>query len=234
MAINKPLVLTVIAGHNGAGKSSVGPSLLPPEIAARPIFDGDQAILKAVQEALRETSVRELAQEMGYANASKLFLDLCQKALEERAHFAYEGHFIGENSFDVIRQFKAAGYQTSMVFMGLDSLEQSKDRVAQRTAMGGHYVAPWVVAFNYETNPRLIDSHLALLNQLTIYDTSGIKPVPLVQYGEGQLLYKAASLPQWLRQGMPSLLAHPLVQAQRPEQHLPKQRTPGKDEGFSY
>lgn len=39
--------LYILAGSNGAGKSTIGPGLLPPNIAASyPIFDGDKLALE--------------------------------------------------------------------------------------------------------------------------------------------------------------------------------------------
>lgn len=217
MATEKRPTLYIIAGHNGAGKSSIGPSLLPHEAEKLAVFDGDQAILDAFREAMKTTSFEELAHDISLQKAGETFIDLYEQALSGHRDFAYEGHFTENSRFELISRFKTAGYQTEMIFLGLDTLQQSLERVTQRAALGGHKVPSWIVNYNYENNPKYIDQHLKLLDRLSIYNTSEREALPLLLYEQGQLRFKAPATPGWLQQHMPILSALPLIQQHMPE-----------------
>lgn len=203
--LNSKPTLFLIAGHNGAGKSSIGPSLLPPQAAHLSIFDGDQAILAAYNEA-RQKNIAELAMEIAQQQTFLQFSDLCQQAIQTKRDFAYEGHFVRDGAFENVRQFRDAGFWIEMIFLGLDSLQLSKERVNRRASLGGHYVPGWTVEYNYENNPKFIDRYLPMIDRLTIFNTSSTEPSLLLAYERGQLVFKAATLPQWLSEGMPGLL----------------------------
>lgn len=230
LATDKRPTLYIIAGHNGAGKSSIGPSLLPYEAEKLSVFDGDQAIVDAFREAMKTTSFTELADNISLRLAGEKFINLYEQALGAHKDFAYEGHFTENSRFELIQKFKTAGYQTNMIFLGLDTLEQSIERVTQRAALGGHDVPSWIVNYNYENNPKYIDQHLKLLDRLSIYNTSQREATPLLLYEQGQLRFKAPATPQWLQQHMPILSALPLIQQQMPERRISrKERDKGQD-----
>jgi predicted ABC-type ATPase len=200
--------LYILTGPNGAGKSTAGPGLLPDSISDRyPPFDGDKLKMIKQQEFKKVTgSYKEgahMADEFVYEEFERLY----KKALSENDHFAYEGHFSEEGSWDLIRKFKAAGYKIDMIFLGLISLELSADRVFNRAIRGGHNVQPYDIAKNYFGNLAKLNEHLDLIDQLTILDTSGM-PVHVGQWRNGQMNFNVddESIPQWVTEYIPRLL----------------------------
>jgi len=200
--------LYILTGPNGAGKSTVGPGLLPDSInKAYPPFDGDRLKMIKQQEFKKSTgSYKEaarLADEYVYAEFEKLY----KKALADNDHFAYEGHFSEESSWDLIRKFREKGYRVDMIFLGLVSLKLSSDRVFNRAIHGGHNVKPYDIENNYFGNLIKLNEHLELIDQLTILDTSGRIPIHVGQWRNNKMNFNVddESIPKWVLRYLPRL-----------------------------
>lgn len=123
---NRPS-LTIVAGPNGAGKSTlveeaqrdnlpVGPFVNPDIIAAN--LDGPESskAARAGREALRHQD----------------------ELISNRQSFTRETTLTGNSALKTMQRAKDAGYQVNLLFVGVDSVEISKQRVANRVAKGGH------------------------------------------------------------------------------------------------
>lgn len=145
--------LYILAGPNGAGKSTAASLLLPDNIYENyPRFDADK---------LKRAKQREFyLQVKSYKEAGKMaddFVDgefnrLYKAALENNDHFVYEGHFTEDASWNLPQLFKASGYYIHMIFMGLNSVEQSNQRVTTRAMQNGHTVHPADIERNFYGN----------------------------------------------------------------------------------
>lgn len=149
-------VLYIITGPNGAGKSTAGPGLLPDLIRdSFPPFDGDklmmqqQRVFKKLTGSYKEA--RNMANEYVFAEFERLYT---HDALRTKNDFSYEGHFSEPESWELIKKFKATGYKTEMIFMGLTSLQLSIDRVLHRAKAGGHNVQPFDIEKKFLWQPH--------------------------------------------------------------------------------
>jgi len=206
--------LYILTGPNGAGKSTAGPGLLPDAISkSYPPFDGDKLKMIKQQEFKKITgSYKEaarLADEYVYGEFERLY----KKSLSENDHFAYEGHFSEESSWNLIRKFKESGYKIDMIFLGLVSLKLSSDRVFNRAVRGGHNVKPYDIENNYFGNLAKLNEHLELIDQLTILDTSGTIPLHVGQWRDNKMNFNVdnESIPEWVTAHLPRLFetGHP-------------------------
>jgi predicted ABC-type ATPase len=128
----KPLQLYVLSGPNGAGKSTLSGTFVPP---GTDIFDGDKemAILKHQYPMTDSGTLYEAANGI-------VFQKRKDNAITGRNDFAFETNFRTEEVMDSVRQFKDAGYEVRMIFIGLPSVEASINRVDMRVKAGGHFV----------------------------------------------------------------------------------------------
>jgi predicted ABC-type ATPase len=155
-------VLFVLAGVNGAGKSSIGGHLL--ERAGLGWFDPD-----AFARALRaETGCTQVEANAAAWHEGIRRLDA---ALATRANHAFEttlgGNTVPARILDATRS-----HDVLMWFCGLDSPERHIARVRARVAAGGHDIPEAKIRERY---PAALENLIALmphLAQLQVYDNS--------------------------------------------------------------
>lgn len=215
--------LYLIAGHNGAGKSTYGRLLLPEVAHSLAVFDGDAVYHATLKEAFLRLKVAKLAQREAMQTTVDAFEGLVEAALAGKQDFAYEGHFNGDGPWETVKRFKDAGYGVHMVFLGLSDVVLSVGRVEKRVEQGGHYVSPYNVEVNYEGNLKYLNDRFRVLNSLTVFDTSAPQPRLLVSLTLGKVEYKAPELPRWFREGLPNVAL--LTEGQAPKQQ--RGRSPG-------
>lgn len=201
--------LYIITGSNGAGKSSVGSSYLPEYIQKEcTVFDGDKLFMQKQRE-LWASGMRahKEAKKIALAFVEETFDKLVEKALTEKTHFVYEGHFTNDATWDIPKRFKEKGYDVHLIFLGLMSPELSDLRVIDRSKEGGHYVPPLTVRDNYYGNLEKLNQYHTVIDNLRIFDSSGTEHTLLLQLINGKIEYCAIfeMLPSWFRQYLPSL-----------------------------
>jgi predicted ABC-type ATPase len=201
--------LHIITGSNGAGKSTVGYTYLPAHIQnSHTIFDGDKLFGEKRADLLRDKKMtfkeaRNLANEWLIEH----FQNLVNAALADNDHFAYEGHFSEDASWDIIKRFKKAGYTIHLTFFGLKDQDLSQMRVIERTQSGGHYVQPAEIDRNFEGNLIMLDKYFDLLDNVRIVDTSLLEHRILVVIspeGINQCVLPG-QLPDWFTRYLPRI-----------------------------
>lgn len=180
--------LTVLAGVNGAGKSSVGGQALR-DCGAEYFNPDEQARrLRADQPALTQEKANAIAWSYGRAKL--------EQAIATGTDFTFESTLGGKTITRLLLQAAQRSHHIDIWFVGLSSLELHLARVAQRVAQGGHPIPEadirkrWVGS--HENLIRLIPS----VHTLRVFDNSAhvppdVSPEPtlLLSIDEGQLSY---------------------------------------------
>ena len=180
-------VLYVLAGVNGAGKSSVGGYLL--QQAGLGWFNPDTF----ARELVIETGCR---QEQANAMAWQEGMRRLDVALEHGHHYAFETT-LGGNTVPSRILAATRTHDVIIWFCGLTSPEQHIARVQARVAAGGHPIAETRIRERY---PAALENLIALmphLAHLRIYDNSvqaddkGVIPDPwlLAEMQHGKLIW---------------------------------------------
>lgn len=157
--------LYIITGSNGAGKSSIGPAYLPPQIRERyPVFDGDLLFVRKRRELFpaQIPSPKE-ARKLAYEFVSDTFDRLVEEALSRNDTFVYEGHFTNDATWLIPKRFKDAGYAVHLIFLGVKTPEISHLRVTDWVNDGGHYVDRLTIEANFFGNLEKLNQHLELI-----------------------------------------------------------------------
>lgn len=203
--------LFIITGSNGAGKSTVGFSYLRPDIQNKfSIFDGDKLFVNKQKElwASGITAHKE-AKKIAHQFVIDTFDHLTANALTLNETFVYEGHFTNEATWDIPKQFKAAGYHIHMIFFGLSNPDLSEMRVLDRVKnSGGHFVSRNTVEDNFFGNLEKINKYFALMDSLTLVDTSETDHIVLAIFTNGQVQTAVSKneLPEWFVKHLPNLV----------------------------
>ena len=202
--------LYIITGSNGAGKSTIGQDYVPPEVLAdSSIFDGDKLYMQKHLELWKsgmrvDKKIREIANEF----VIERFNHLVDEAIGPGKHFAYEGHFTEDSSWNIPRLFKNHGYFIHMIFFGLSNTDQSELRVLERVKDGGHYVPRLMLENNFYGNLEQLNRNFKLLDSLLIFDTSTTTLFLLAKMANTKLEISASkdTLPDWFTKYLTEIL----------------------------
>ena len=198
--------LFIIAGHNGAGKSTFGKELLPQNAQNLTIFDGDLVFSQKLKFFSSYIKVHKYAAQEADEATVEEFEKLSKEAIATQSDFAYEGHFSNENSWETIRYFRKQGYTISMIFLGLERLDLSEDRVGIRVFKGGFSVPTYAIHHNYYGNLKFLNIHYDLIDNLSIWDSSSGIPQILLVMNTNTKAYQSPQLPNWFTEFLPDLV----------------------------
>lgn len=160
----RPPQLYVIAGVNGAGKSSIigaairdfGGNYYNPDEAARAIVAADPDL------------------ELVEANAAAWLhgKEELERAIAERLDYAFETT-LGANTMPrMIEEAAAAGFEVRVWFVGLASAERHIARVRLRVSKGGHDIPEADIRRRYEHSRLNLVNLLPILAELQVFDNS--------------------------------------------------------------
>jgi predicted ABC-type ATPase len=178
-------------------KCLFSPNAFNPQFAKIPLFE----LWKSIK------SHKECSK-LAYAFVTETFDNLVETALAGNLNFAYEGHFTNEATWDIPRQFRAAGYSIHLIFLGLQDTALSELRVVDRSQAGGHYVDPRTVADNFYGNLEKLNQHYEMFQTVQIIDTSEAehKVLAVLEDGKPGNAVPFEMLPLWFQKHLPFIV----------------------------
>lgn len=192
----------VLAGTNGAGKSSIGGAAIEAEGAE--YFNPDDVArrLRARQPDLPAESANILAWNEGKR--------LLERAIAERLTYAFETTLGGDTITRLLAQAASAGHEVLVWYVGLESPELHLARVRARVARGGHDIPEARIRARYDASRRNLIRLMPGLTQLRVYDNSqdadphgGAVPRPdlLLHMERGKVVATCdlARVPEWAK-----------------------------------
>jgi len=88
-----------------------------------------------------------------------------------RRDFAFETNYSTDLAVEITDAFESAGYETNLVYFGLDSAEEASLRVDARSALGGHFVGTDEVSFNYNEGIKRVRDIMYRYDRVKFVDT---------------------------------------------------------------
>jgi len=171
----------VLAGCNGAGKSSVGGAAF--RALGADYFNPDEAALR-IAAANRHRSPPPSQQEANAA-AWEEGRRLLERAIDERLSFAFETTLDGHTITELLERAAARGIAVNIWFVGLATVELHLARIRRRVAKGGHDIPEATVRERYRRGRENLIRLLPKLAGLRVFDNSteadpdlGIAPAP--------------------------------------------------------
>jgi predicted ABC-type ATPase len=185
--------LLYVAGPNGAGKSTFSKELSKPSAI---IFDVDKVIARI------EAQSPGLPKKQVYETATKEFFNQANEAIRLKQHFTLETNFRDKELVDIADQFKRYGYTTNMVYLTLESIEESISRVKERVLDGGHFVDHKNILLNYNEGLQYLERFADRFDKLKIIHSSKDpgKFKSLLNMENRQLIYLNDDLPSGVEQ----------------------------------
>ncbi len=123
-------VILVLAGVNGAGKSSIGGATFAAEAAD--FFNPDlaAAAIRSIHHGISWSDANSHAWELGRR--------LLERAITEKAQYRFETTLGGNTITALLISAASKGHPIRLWFAGLESVELHLQRVAARVRKGGH------------------------------------------------------------------------------------------------
>jgi predicted ABC-type ATPase len=157
LSSSKPTCV-ILAGTNGAGKSTVFSETNPPGI----FVNADDIAREISPDNPESVSVE----------AGRRVISLLKRLMLDRESFTYETTLSSRQALNVMRQARSAGYQVELIFIALRSPELHVARVASRVAQGGHSIPRDVILRRYETSLNNLPVAVTLADYASVYDNS--------------------------------------------------------------
>ena len=192
--------ITVLAGTNGAGKSTIGGVQL--EAAGTPFYNPDIET--------RALMVANPGMTLDEANAAawRIGKERLETAIESRNSFNFETTLGGTTITRLLTKAHANGLRIRVWYCGLRDAELHMARVRARVLRGGHDIPEKKIRERYDASRNNLCSILPSLDELMLYDNSddadphagrAPHPVQLLHFRDGKILSLASAMPEWAK-----------------------------------
>ena len=165
MAEQKKHNLFIIAGCNGAGKTTASFTVLPEMLNCRELVNADE-----IAKGLSPFNPEGVA-----IQAGRLMIDRIIHLLKEGETFAFETTLATRSYVKLIQQAQKRGYFITLLFFSLASPEQAVARVAKRVSQGGHDIPTEVVHRRFKAGlENLFQLYIPIVDYWTLSDNSTV------------------------------------------------------------
>ncbi|MBC6426436.1 MAG: zeta toxin family protein [Ekhidna sp.] len=162
--------LYIIAGCNGAGKTTASYTILPEIIECKEFVNADE-----IAKGLSPFQPEKVAFESG-----RIMINRINELLRENESFAFETTLSTRSYRNKILKAQKKGYSVTLLFFWLNNVELAKERVRIRVKEGGHNIPKKVIERRYFNGiNNLFDIYLPIIDGALIFDNS---------YGKHELL----------------------------------------------
>ncbi len=172
-----PMNLYIIAGCNGAGKTTASFTMLPEMLDCREFVNADE-----IAAGLSPFNPEGVA-----IQAGRLMIERIIQLLKDGESFAFETTLATRSYVKLIHQARKRGYFVPLLFFSLSTPEQAVARVAKRVSLGGHHIPTDVVYRRYEAGlQNLFQLYMPICDYWALYDNSNCPAEKLASGWKGR------------------------------------------------
>lgn len=168
MSDNRKLNLYIIAGCNGAGKTTASFTVLPEMLNCREFVNADE-----IARGLSPFHPERVPVEAG-----KLMISRITDLMKKGTTFAVETTLSTHSYVNLIKKAHKAGYVVELIFLWLSSADVAVKRVAKRVSEGGHNIPEDVIRRRYDAGIRnLIEIYSQIVDRWILIDNNSTSVV---------------------------------------------------------
>lgn len=156
--------ITVLAGVNGAGKSSIAGEFA--ETASDFYFNPDTIAAKVC--ALHP----DISLPLANGHAWQIGKSLLETAIREGKDYRFETTLGGQTIPRLLKEAAKAGQRVNLWFCGLNSPESHIRRVRSRVARGGHTIPDQKIRERWDSSRKNLILLMPHIDHLRVYDNS--------------------------------------------------------------
>ena len=155
--------LYIIAGCNGAGKTTASFTILPEILNCKEFVNADE-----IAKGLSPFQPEKVSFEAG-----RIMLKRIDELFLENENFAFETTLATKTYKEKVLNAKKEGYFVTLLFFCLKNTELAKERVKTRVLEGGHNIPEDIIERRYLNGIiNLFDIYLPIVDQVLIFDNS--------------------------------------------------------------
>lgn len=171
--------LYIIAGCNGAGKTTASFTILPEILDCKEFVNADE-----IAKGLSPFQPEKVSIEAG-----RIMLKRINELITEHESFAFETTLSSRSYQRKIKEAKEKGYRVTLLFFWLQTIDLAKERVKTRVLEGGHNIEPDIIERRYINGIKnLFDIYLPIVDGALIFDNSEGKHELMAEKQLGKLL----------------------------------------------
>ena len=168
--------LYIIAGCNGAGKTTASFTILPEVLGCKEFINADE-----IAKGLSPFQPESVAMQAG-----RIMLARMDELLQKGETFAFETTLATKSYKQKIEWAQANGYEVTLLFFWLRNVTMAKERVAQRVAEGGHSIPTETIERRYHNGiANLFAIYIDMVDICYIFDNSEGERTPIAKKYKG-------------------------------------------------
>jgi len=154
----------IIAGPNGAGKTTASYTILPEIFDCKEFVNADE-----IARGLSPFNSDNVS-----LKAGRIMLSRIKELLENDRTFAFETTLSTKSYVELICKAKGKGYDITLLFLRLNSIELAIKRVKTRVNEGGHDIPENVIKRRFKNGLKnLFQLYIPIVNKWILVDNSG-------------------------------------------------------------
>ena len=175
-------IYTIIGGVNGVGKSSLSGVLSAESRDLGTIIDTDKITAEHGGDRLA---------------GGKKAIEKINSCLEKGVNFTQETTLSGAKTLKTIQRARDLDYFIRLYYIGINTAEESIDRIKNRVRKGGHNITDDDVERRFDKRFEDLAKILPYCNEVRFYDNeNGF--VDVAEYRNGLLIVKGDYTPEWI------------------------------------
>jgi predicted ABC-type ATPase len=179
--------LYIIAGCNGAGKTTASLTVLPEMLDCHEFVNADMIAY----------GLSPLNPEGVAFAAGRIMLARIRELISEQKDFAFETTLSTRSYVSLIKDARESGYTVTLLFFWLHSPEEAMMRVAERVRNGGHHIPDDVVKRRYGRGiANFFGRYFSLADYWMFVDNSGTD-MTVIAEGEREVVENIENIELW-------------------------------------
>ena len=155
--------LYVIAGCNGAGKTTASFTILPDILSCKEFVNADE-----IAKGLSPFQPEKVAFEAG-----RIMIKRINELLDAEQTFAFETTLATKSYRGKIIRAKKQNYNVTLLFFWLENVDLAIERVRTRVLEGGHNIDSDVIKRRYKNGIKnLFENYVDIADEVLIFDNS--------------------------------------------------------------
>jgi predicted ABC-type ATPase len=155
--------LYIIAGCNGAGKTTASFTILPVILDCKEFVNADE-----IARGLSPFQPEKVSFEAG-----RIMLNRINELLETNENFAFETTLATKSYKSKITKAKSKNYNVTLLFFWLQNVDLAIERVKTRVIEGGHNIETEIIKRRYKNGIKnLFEIYLSIADEVMLFDNS--------------------------------------------------------------